>query len=68
VETDCGVVVGKIENEKVASFLGIPYAKAPVGKLRWQPPLSLVHSNRYVSILEIEVKEIPISIQRIYVS
>ncbi|MCJ7833939.1 carboxylesterase family protein [Cuneatibacter sp. NSJ-177] len=37
VSTKYGNVQGK-EEEDYAAFLGIPYAKPPVGKLRWQEP------------------------------
>src|ERR1035441_6310371 len=39
VKTAQGKVHGKtINNGKVRAFLGLPYAAAPVGKLRWQAP------------------------------
>jgi|KBSMisStandDraft_5_1062788.scaffolds.fasta_scaffold04576_5 para-nitrobenzyl esterase len=39
VETKQGKVRGKtINNGKVKAFLGLPYAAAPVGDLRWKPP------------------------------
>ena len=37
VRTDKGTVRG-IETPSMHAFLGIPYAAAPVGNLRWQPP------------------------------
>ena len=37
VSIDSGKVQGLIK-DSVAEFLGIPYAAAPVGKLRWTPP------------------------------
>jgi para-nitrobenzyl esterase len=37
VKIDTGKIAGKTEGP-VRAFLGIPYAAAPVGRLRWQPP------------------------------
>ena len=37
VSTHCGPVRGWV-NEGVYTFLGLPYGKAPVGKLRFMPP------------------------------
>ena len=37
VETKQGVLEGFDQNG-VKTFLGIPFAKSPVGKLRWQAP------------------------------
>ena len=39
VVTDKGAVRGAVE-DGVARFYGIPYAKPPVGKLRWMPPVA----------------------------
>jgi para-nitrobenzyl esterase len=40
VKTDKGVVEGAYTtDQKVIAFKGIPYAKPPVGNLRWQPPM-----------------------------
>ena len=40
VRTHCGHVRGTIE-KGAGVFRGIPYAKPPVGSLRWQPPVPL---------------------------
>ncbi|HEY4460831.1 MAG TPA: carboxylesterase family protein [Pseudonocardiaceae bacterium] len=37
VRTDAGVVRGA-ENQAVRTFQGIPYARPPIGDLRWRPP------------------------------
>lgn len=44
VATECGPVRGQIE-DNVAVFKGIPYAKPPVGSLRWQPPQPLTEED-----------------------
>jgi para-nitrobenzyl esterase len=38
VTIDDGVLEGRIVNGNIRSFLGIPYAKPPVGALRWAAP------------------------------
>lgn len=35
-----GVLVGRTDAQGVRSFKGIPYAKPPIGGLRWRPPLA----------------------------
>lgn len=43
VQTTSGRVQGYIdETKKVNTFLGIPYAKAPIGPLRFKPPKPIV--------------------------
>ncbi|MET0282994.1 MAG: carboxylesterase/lipase family protein [Polyangiales bacterium] len=38
IETKNGSLRGKVVGNGVRSFLGIPYAKPPLGELRWKPP------------------------------
>ena len=45
VKTRTGVYIGG-EEKGVLSFYGIPYAKAPVGALRWKAPEALPDSDR----------------------
>jgi len=39
IKCDNGVMLGKTENG-VTSFKGVPYAKPPVGELRWKAPVA----------------------------
>nr|XP_046915307.1 acetylcholinesterase-like [Dermatophagoides farinae] len=41
IDTESGKIAGfnqKINDDRMQVFLGIPYAEAPIGKLRFQPP------------------------------
>lgn len=38
VQTDSGLVAGKVLDSGVKAWLGIPYAKPPVRELRWREP------------------------------
>jgi para-nitrobenzyl esterase len=44
VKTENGAVRG-VSNSGVYSFLGLPYAAPPIGRLRWQPPQEAPHWN-----------------------
>jgi len=48
VETGTGPIQGKL-NTATITFLGIPYAKPPVGELRWQPPQP---AERWTEVLD----------------
>lgn len=38
VQTSCGLVEGTMESSGVRSFKGLPFARPPVGELRWKAP------------------------------
>lgn len=40
VDTRDGPVAGAVVSDGVVAFKGIPYARPPVGELRWKPPLA----------------------------
>lgn len=43
VRTSCGIVEGIEQNNGVKAFLGIPFAQAPMGELRWKAPQPVRH-------------------------
>jgi len=45
IECNNGIFVGK-KKENVLSFKGIPYAKPPIGNLRWKDPVLAEDSNK----------------------
>ncbi|MBD3879110.1 MAG: carboxylesterase family protein [Quinella sp. 1Q5] len=46
VKTRYGTFNGFVDEKGVKTWLGIPYAQPPVGKLRWQAPQPLKPSNK----------------------
>src|SRR5581483_3711237 len=42
VWTEAGEIEGRVVGS-VEEFLGMPYAKPPVGELRWHPPVAVEH-------------------------
>ena len=56
VRTTSGLVKGKAapKFDQVSEYLGIPYAKPPIGKLRFAPPVAYtsskkINATKYVS-------------------
>ena len=47
IHTSSGKVLGYVDN-KVINYNDIPYAKPPVGELRWKAPRELVNSNTII--------------------
>ncbi len=45
-KTRYGTFNGFVDERGVKTWLGIPYAQPPVGKLRWQAPKALKPSNK----------------------
>ena len=46
VKTRYGTFNGFVDKQGVKTWLGIPFAQPPVGKLRWQAPQPLKPSNK----------------------
>ncbi|QAT43283.1 carboxylesterase/lipase family protein [Aminipila luticellarii] len=52
IETKYAKLEGFLSENKVNSFLGIPYAKPPVGEGRWRAPEKLDYSDKTISVTE----------------
>lgn len=61
VKTKTGVLNGYVSENGIETFLGIPYAQAPVGNLRWKAPVSLEESDK-----EIDVKHFGYTCPQVY--
>ena len=46
IQTRYGIYNGFVDKQGVQTWLGIPYAKPPVGALRWHAPEPLEPSNK----------------------
>ena len=53
IKTRTGVLEGTVAANGVHAFLGIPYAKQPVGELRWKAPQPLPDSSETVICKEL---------------
>jgi len=53
VETNAGTIIGIDEGDHY-SFKGIPYAKPPIGDLRWKAPKDLPRSNETIYAIKYE--------------
>jgi hypothetical protein len=51
VKTTSGTVIGKASSwqPEVSEYLGIPFAKAPEGDLRWAAPLAITDSSQTIN-------------------
>jgi carboxylesterase type B len=51
VKTTSGTIVGHASSWKnqVSEYLGVPFAKPPVGDLRWAPPAAITDSSKTVN-------------------
>ena len=47
VKTDKGIVEGVLRDECIV-FKGIPYAKPPIGELRWKAPRKWTNGKAYI--------------------
>ena len=45
ISTPVGIVEGIAENKNVIAFKGIPFAKPPIGELRWKAPVPIEKWN-----------------------
>ena len=61
VKTRYGTFNGFVDEKGVKTWLGIPFAQPPVGKLRWQAPQPLKPSNKTFDAKKFGFKEIQIS-------
>ena len=61
VKTRYGTFNGFVDEKGVKTWLGIPFAQPPVGKLRWQAPQPLKPSNKSFDAKKFGFKEIQIS-------
>ena len=54
IDTESGKIAGfnqKINDDRMQVFLGIPYAEAPIGKLRFQPPKAKQQWNETIDAI-----------------
>lgn len=47
IQTDSGLLAGKVLSSNVKAWFGVPYAQAPLRELRWRPPQQLSWSGVY---------------------